>query len=89
MPITKSAKKAVRQNAKRKKRNLGYKKKMKSLEKEAMLLISQKKIKEIKELLPKIYKAVDKSAKKGVLKKNTAGRKKSRIANLINKKSNQ
>lgn len=89
MPITKSAKKAVRQNSKRKKRNLGYKRKIKSLEKEAMLLISQKKIKEVKDILPKIYKAVDKSAKKGIIKKNTAGRKKSRIANLINRKSSQ
>ncbi|MEA3293154.1 MAG: 30S ribosomal protein S20 [Patescibacteria group bacterium] len=89
MPITKSAKKAVRQNSKRKKRNLGYKRKIKSLEKEAMLLISQKKIKEVKDILPKIYKTVDKSAKKGIIKKNTAGRKKSRIANLINRKSSQ
>jgi len=50
-------------------------------------LISQKKIKEAKELLPKIYKALDKAAKTGVIKENKAARKKSKIAKLLNKPS--
>ena len=32
-----------------------------------------------KELLPKAYKAIDKAAKRGVIKDNTASRKKSRL----------
>ena len=84
MPITKSAKKALRQNIKRKKRNLIYKKKMKKLIKEVRMLVSEKKTEEAKKLLPQIYKALDKAAKTGVIKKNTASRKKSRITKLLN-----
>lgn len=86
MPITKSAKKALRQNTKRRIRNLQKKQKIKSLIKEARILVSQNKIKEAKSLLPKVYKALGKAAKTGVIKKNTAARKKSRITILINKK---
>ena len=84
MPITKSAKKALRQNIKRKKRNLIYKKKMKGLIKEAKELALEKKTEEAKKLLPQIYKALDKAAKTGIIKKNTASRKKSRITKLLN-----
>lgn len=86
MPITQSAKKAVRQSLRRKKRNLGYKIKIKKLLKEAKNLIAQKKNEEAKKLLPQIYKAVDKAAKIGVIKKNTAARRKSRITKLISTK---
>ena len=85
MPIKKSAKKALRQNVKRKARNLVYKNKMKALVKEVGGLISEKKIEEAKKLLPKIYKAMDKAAKVNVIKKNTASRKKAGIAKLINR----
>ncbi|MCK4454304.1 30S ribosomal protein S20 [Candidatus Parcubacteria bacterium] len=87
MPITKSAKKALRQNIRRRKRNLIYKNKIKDLIKKVKALLGEKKIKEAKELLPQIYKALDKSAKKGVIKKNTASRKKSRITKMVNPKS--
>lgn len=87
MPITKSAKKALRQSIKRKARNLRKKRKIKDLQKSIRVLISQKKIKEAKELLPKIYKALDKAAKTGVIKENKAARKKSKIAKLLNKPS--
>jgi len=86
MPITKSAKKALRQNQKRRVKNLVYKKKMKNLIKEVRSLVSEKKTEEAKKLLPQIYKALDKSAKVGVIKKNTASRKKSRITKSVNKK---
>ncbi len=84
MPIKKSAKKALRQSKKRRARNLGRKKKIKDLTKEIRNLISQKKIKEAKALLPQIYKILDKAAKVGTIKKNTAARKKSRITKLVN-----
>ena len=83
MAITKSAKKAWRQSLKRRKRNLFYKEKIKNLIKEVRNLISQKKVEEAKKLLPQIYKILDKAAKVGVIKKNTAARKKSRIAKAI------
>ncbi|MCX6764967.1 MAG: 30S ribosomal protein S20 [Candidatus Nealsonbacteria bacterium] len=83
MPITKSAKKAVRQNKKRRARNLVYIKKMKSLIKEIRALGLEKKTEEVKKLLPQVYKILDKSAKENIIKKNTASRKKSRIAKMI------
>lgn len=85
MPITKSTKKALRQNQKRRARNLVYKKKMRDLIKEVRSLVLEKKIEDAKKLLPQVYKILDKTAKVGIIKKNTAGRKKSRITKLINK----
>jgi len=86
MPITKSAKKALRQNIKRRAKNLVYKKKIKDLIKKVRSLVLEKRIEEAKKLLPQIYKILDKSAKVGVIKKNTASRKKSRLTKLVNKK---
>ncbi|MDO8264873.1 MAG: 30S ribosomal protein S20 [Candidatus Parcubacteria bacterium] len=83
MPITKSAKKALRQSLKRKAGNKVYKEKIKSLFKEAKILVSKKKIDEAKKLLPQIYQALDKAAKVGVIKKNNASRRKMRFANLL------
>jgi small subunit ribosomal protein S20 len=85
MPITKSAKKALRQNIKRRAQNFKKKKKLKNLLKKARSLIFGKKKEEAKNLLPQIYKILDKSAKIGLIKKNTASRKKSRIAKALNK----
>jgi small subunit ribosomal protein S20 len=83
MPITKSAKKAVRQNSKRRSRNLVYIKKMKSLIKEIRELGLAKKTEEAKKLLPQVYKILDKSAKENIIKKNTASRKKSRLTKMV------
>ncbi|MDO8436329.1 MAG: 30S ribosomal protein S20 [bacterium] len=83
MPITKSAKKALRQNIRRKVRNLAKKRKLKALLKEVRTLISQQKGEEAKKLLPQVYKTLDKATKTGLMKKNTASRIKSRIAKKI------
>jgi small subunit ribosomal protein S20 len=85
MPIIKSAKKALRQSQKRKIRNTVYKQKMKSLLKETRALFGQEKADEAKKNLSKIYKALDKAAKEGIIKKNTASRKKSRITKFLSK----
>ena len=85
MPIIKSAKKALRQSFKRRARNLRQTKKLKNLLKKIKLLVSEKKIEEAKKLLAQVYKVLDKAAKTGLIKKNTASRKKSRITKLISK----
>jgi len=87
MPITKSAKKVLRQNVKRRARNLVYKNKIKDLVKKVRSLVLEKKTEEAKKLLPQVYKILDKAAKAGVIKKNTASRKKARITRMINSKS--
>jgi small subunit ribosomal protein S20 len=85
MAITKSAKKALRQSLRRRIRNLVYINKIKGLLKKVRALVSQKKVEEAKALIPQIYKALDKAVKKGLIKKNTASRRKGRIVSLINK----
>ena len=85
MPIIKSAKKALRQNKRRRARNIKRKDAVKDLVKKAKSLIAQKKNAEAKKLLPAIYKALDKAAKTGVIKKNTASRRKSRLAKSVSK----
>ena len=87
MAIIKSAKKAIRQNKTRRTRNLIYINKIKSLVKDIKSFAVQKKIKEAKELLPKVYEILDKSAKVGIIKKNNASRKKSRIAKMVDRAS--
>ncbi|MDI6592095.1 MAG: 30S ribosomal protein S20 [Patescibacteria group bacterium] len=89
MPIKKSAKKALRQSLKRRARNIEKKKKIKSLLRKIKKLVGEKKIEEAKNLLPQFYKLLDKAAKTGLMKKNTAARKKSRITKLISKTSSQ
>ena len=86
MAITQSAKKAIRQSARRKEQNVIYKDKIKALVKETRILVLTKKTAEAKKLLPEIYKALDKAAKVGVIKKNNASRRKSRLTKLIDKK---
>lgn len=85
MPITKSAKKALRQSIKRKKRNLIYKHKIAKLVKKIKKFAALGEKEEIKKLLPAIYKALDKAAKAKIIKKGTAARKKSRITKLVHK----
>ncbi len=85
MPITKSAKKALRQSEKKKVFNLRRKREMKSQIKEIEKLLTENKAKEALKLVPTAYKAIDKAAKRGVIKKNNASRKKSRIAQSIKK----
>lgn len=83
MAITSSAKKAQRQSQGRRIRNLQKTRKLKALLKEVQVLISQKKVEEAKKLLPRAQKALDKATKTGLIKKNAASRKKSRLAKAI------
>ena len=83
MPIIKSAKKALRQTRRRTIRNLRRKEAYRKVLKQIRKLLAAKKIKETEALVPQAYKALDKAAKTGVLKKNAAAKKKSRLMKLI------
>ncbi len=85
MPITQSAKKALRQNVRRRARNLVKKEAYKKAVKAAHKFIALKKIDEAKKLLPAVYKALDKAAKTNVIARNKAARLKSRLAKLLGK----
>jgi len=83
MPITKSAKKALRQSLRRRERNLKRKRALQKVLKTFVRLVGAKKIEEAKMFSPQVQKALDKAAKTGIIKKNTASRKKSRLAKLL------
>ena len=83
MAIKKSAKKAIRQSQRRRTHNIQKKDNIKTLVKQVKFLVSQKKNEEAKKLLPDLYQAFDKAAKTGVIKKNNASRKKSRLTKLV------
>jgi len=87
MPITKSAKKALRQNKRRRERNLRRLDILKNTIKKIKKLVEANKKEEALKLLPITYKAIDKAAKTGIIKKNNADRKKSRLTKLISKSS--
>jgi len=86
MAITKSAKKAFRQSERRRKHNALNKGKIKNLEKRIEKLLAEKKVAEARKLLPEIYQALDKAAKRNVIKKNKASRRKSRIGKSLREK---
>jgi small subunit ribosomal protein S20 len=85
MAITSSAKKAIRNSARKRVFNVRRLGEMRGVIKDMKKLIVEKKKDEATALLPKAYKAIDKTAKRGIIKQNTASRKKSRLVAAINK----
>lgn len=85
MPITKSAQKALRQSIVRRTRNVKRKEKYKSLVKQFKKEIAAKNFDTAKDILPRIYKALDKAAKVNSIKKNKASRLKSRLTVSLSK----
>lgn len=83
MPIIKSAIKRVRQQEKRRQRNLITIRKYRTLVKEFTLLVEEGKKDEAIKLYPTVQKSIDMAAKKNILHKNNAGRKKSQLAKMI------
>ncbi len=85
MPITSSAKKALRSSKKKAVFNYRRNKNTKDVTVEIKRLIRAGKKEEALTLAPKAYKAIDKAVKSKTLKKGTGARKKSRLMKLINK----
>ncbi|KKW21779.1 MAG: 30S ribosomal protein S20 [Parcubacteria group bacterium GW2011_GWB1_52_7] len=83
MPITKSAKKALRQSKRRRAGNLAKKTAYKVAVKKVRALVLAGDKKEIQSALSLAYKTLDKAAKTNVIAKNKAARLKSRLAKLI------
>ncbi len=82
MPITKSAKKAAKRSIVLRRRNHEFKVRMKMAIKKFL-----KNENKSQEELNNVYKYIDKCKKVGILKTNTAARKKSRVAKAFAKKS--
>lgn len=83
MAITSSAKKMIRSAARKHVFNLRRKDALRDTTKELMKALAVKDVAQAEKLLPTAYKAIDKAKKRGVIKANTADRKKARLAGAI------
>jgi small subunit ribosomal protein S20 len=87
MPITKSAKKALRSSLKKRKFNLRRKDEVVKVTKSFKKLVAAGDKKAAQALVPKLQKALDKAVKGKTLNKNTASRRKARLSKLVKKLS--
>jgi small subunit ribosomal protein S20 len=85
MAITKSAKLAIKKSERNRVVNVRRARTMKEAVKDVRTSTAAKNIKDAVTKLSDAFKALDKAAKIGVIKKNTANRKKSRLAKAIAK----
>ena len=83
MAITSSAKKAIRSSARKHVFNLRRKDALRDTTKALTKALAAKDAAGAEKMLPAAYKAVDKAAKRGIIKSNTANRKKARLAAAI------
>ncbi|GIW68513.1 30S ribosomal protein S20 [Candidatus Parcubacteria bacterium] len=85
MALIASAKRAARASERKRGYNLRRIRAMRRIVKEVVRLVKNKETEAAQERLPMVYKAIDKAAKRGIIKKNTAARKKSRLMALFKK----
>lgn len=84
MANSKSAKKRVLINERNRVRNQAVKTRVKTMIKKVLAAVEAKEVEAAKAALTVAFKELDKAVTKGVLKKNTASRKKSRLAVKFN-----
>ena len=83
MAITKSAKKRIKSSERKRVFNLRRLRTMKDEIKNFMALVTKKDVEGAEKAVPTLYKAIDKAVKRGIIKKNNAARKKSRLIKRI------
>lgn len=87
MPNIKSAEKALRQSQRRRVMNLRRKDSLRGAIKKFQKLVEEKNPGEAQAALTRVFKAADKTAKSGYIKKNKANRIKARSSKLLKKLS--
>ena len=85
LPNTPSAEKRVRQNEKRRLRNRVYRTRARTLVKRTRRLVAEGDIEAAEQAALQACRALDKAASKGVIHKNSAARRKSRLMKHLNK----
>ena len=85
MPVKPAGIKDLRQNKKRRARNLEVTNRVKKAVKEARATVAEGKKDKAAEAIKKAIKVLDKAAQNKKIKKNTASRKKSRLMRALNK----
>lgn len=83
MAITTSAKKAIRSSGRKRVFNIRRKKAVHDTTRVLEKTVATGDKAAAAKLLPMAYQAIDKAAKRGILKGNTASRKKARLARLL------
>ncbi|MFA5388128.1 MAG: 30S ribosomal protein S20 [Candidatus Omnitrophota bacterium] len=83
MPILHASYKDIKQSAKRALRNQSVKSDLKTETKKFLDLVSSKKMEEAKTQLKYLVSQIDKARSKGIIPRNTASRKKSRLMKKI------
>lgn len=83
MAITSGAKKALRVSKRKRVFNLRRARAMKEMVKSFRDFVRAKDYPAAGKIFPVVYQALDKAAKRGVIKKKTASRKKSRLSHLL------
>ena len=83
MPHSRSSRKRVRQNERRRLANLPVRGAMRAAEKELRTLLEQGKAKEAAAALPNAYQKLDKAAKRHVIHANTAANHKRKLAKAV------
>ena len=85
MANTKQAKKRARRDAKRRLRNRYHLSRMKTYIRNFKKMLQAGQLQEAKEYYPKVVSMIQHTASKGVIHKNEAARRVSRITQLLNK----
>lgn len=85
MPQRRTAKKDLRQNKKRRQRNLKVKQSVKETIKKLKKAVGSEDASAREKALTEVYKILDKTASKKMIHRNKASRKKSRLAQLLRK----
>ena len=83
MPNTKSAKKRLRQNIKRRERNRYYVRRMKTEAKKVLMAVEEKNLELAKEQLKVAMKWIQRASARGAIHKNEASRRQSKIAKAV------
>ena len=86
MPIIESAIKRARQNETRRERRQPFKTRLKTTIRTFTDLMKEGKKDEAAKMLPAVMKVIDTAAKKNLIHRNTADRKKSRLSLMVSKK---
>lgn len=84
MANSRSAKKRIAVAERNRERNQAIKSRVKTMNKKVVVAVQDKDIEVSKDALSVAYKELDRAVSKGIIKKNTASRKKSRLAAKVN-----
>ena len=84
MAHSKSAKKRVLVAERNRERNQAVKSRVKTMLKRVLVAVETKEVEAANDALSVAYKELDKAVSKGIMKKNTASRRKARLAAKVN-----